>query len=92
MEYLSLHGCTNITNEGLRHLRDMARLETLDLVRTSVTSEGMQELTTLSNLRILELLYTEVSDSAIESLLQQLHELTVRKRSFGSGGRSAKGY
>lgn len=90
LEQLSLHSCKNITNEGLRHLRDMVRLETLDLARTGVTSEGMQELSVLSNLRVLELLGTNVSNSAIESLQRELPKLTVRKITFGHGGQSAK--
>ncbi len=41
---LSLHQCANVNDEGMRHLRDLANLETLDLRGTFVTTSGLHNL------------------------------------------------
>src|SRR5947208_3109030 len=70
---------TKVTDEGLKHLRDMKSLTGLRLDRTFVTDRGMKDLTGLSNLVVLGLSDNKVGDVGIQHLrpLVQLTSLDL---------------
>jgi WD40 repeat protein len=68
LESLFLDG-TQVTNGGLKHLRGMTKLRTLELNHLKgVTDEGLAELSVLSNLNRLSLPGTGVSDAGLAHL------------------------
>jgi serine/threonine protein kinase len=59
---------TNITDQGLRHLPNIASLVHLALGNTKVTSAGMASLAACSALKQLSLYATQVDDAAVANL------------------------
>jgi uncharacterized protein YjbI with pentapeptide repeats len=70
---------TQITNAGLRHLRDLRRLEILHLENTKVTDAGLIHLSGLSSLRTLNLSKTRINGAGLKHLsgLRKLRSLNL---------------
>ncbi|MDA1273797.1 MAG: hypothetical protein O2960_07065 [Verrucomicrobia bacterium] len=65
LERLSLNNANRITDTGLRHLKDLDELWTLDLRGTQTTDAGLVHLAGLRNLRSLYLGDTQVTDARV---------------------------
>lgn len=65
---LNLSG-TAVSDEGLKLLPPLKRLERLNLSRTAVTDAGMKTVATLASLTWLNLHNTQVGDGAIEAMV-----------------------
>ena len=59
---------TRVTDDGLRHLAGLHRLDWLRLSRARVTDDGLRHLTQLESLQRLELQETEVTDAGLAHL------------------------
>lgn len=68
---LSLN-CTDISDDGLRHLKRIRNLEHLRLNVTKVSDEGLGHLTTIRTLKKIELERTNVTDKGIAELRNSL--------------------
>ena len=68
LERLTLNGCRNLTDAGLVHVRNLAKLTTLTLERTKITDAGLENLKGLSALNILSLNWTRTSDAGLKHL------------------------
>ncbi len=75
---LNLSG-SNVTDEGLRHLRGSGALKSLDLRFTEVTDEGLEHVGGLGNLQRLDLWRTVIGNAGLEHLagLTNLQELNL---------------
>jgi hypothetical protein len=71
---LSLSGCSQITDAGVRHLARMPSVQHLDLGGTAITDAGMQVLRDLPQLRSLSLASSRVTEAGI-GVLAHCHEL-----------------
>jgi hypothetical protein len=65
---LSLGGSQALTDEGIRHLARLSRLEHLDLSGTALTDRGLSILRDLPVLKTLSLAATAVSDEGVGNL------------------------
>jgi len=65
---IHLSGCKNITNESLRYLSDLDKLEILNLADTKITDAGLKYLKNLKSLKELDLFNTKVTDKGIQEL------------------------
>jgi len=77
-EIKALHlGGSDITNDGLKHIVGMTKLEYLTLHYTQITDEGLEHLRGLSKLSRLNLSDTSVGDRGIKHIegLENLREL-----------------
>jgi hypothetical protein len=67
LEYLDLSN-TVVTDDGLRHIKEFGKLQTLILRGTKVKGPGLEHLQTLTKLRSLDLTGTDVSDADLRHL------------------------
>ncbi len=66
---VQLHlGYSQVTDTGLRYLKQMPNLESLHLQKTSITDAGLSDLKALKKLTYLNLYDTQVSDRCFDSL------------------------
>jgi len=81
VEAIHLSGCNSITNESLKYLSGLKKLEILNLDETKITDEGLKYLKDLKSLRELDLTSTKVTDKGIQELasLKNLRNLVVYK-------------
>jgi len=61
-------GDVRITDAGLEHIRDLRRLERLDLDDTAITDAGLQTLGGLRQLTFLTLSKNAITDAGLECL------------------------
>ncbi len=61
-----------MTGAGLKDLKDLEALTTLDLSGTQVTDAGLKELAGLKNLQTLNLRRTKVTNAGVEELQKAL--------------------
>ena len=76
---LGLRFCEHITEAGVAHLRDAAKLERLDLRGAAVSDSGMAFLAQISTLRSLDIGITQITGPSFEALeaLENLEELAI---------------
>jgi hypothetical protein len=70
---------TNITDNGMRHVSSLRKLEILDLRGTDVTDACIPHLLGLTNLRELSLRGTRVSEVGVEELERAMPGLRVTR-------------
>jgi DNA-binding response OmpR family regulator len=89
LRFLSLAD-TNVTNEGLVHLKDLKELQELHLDATQVNDDGLPLLTCLENLEVLDLKETQVTDAGLARLqpLKKLRGLYLTRTGIGDEGLS----
>ena len=68
---------TNVSDEGVAHLKRLENLERLDLYGTQISDAGLQELEGLEHLHFLRLDHTDVSEAGIARLRRSLPSLDV---------------
>lgn len=68
---------TQVTDEGLKKIRDLSGLTSLDLANTQVTDEGLKELEGLKNLEKLDLTNTQVTDEGVNDLQEALPDCKI---------------
>jgi DNA-binding response OmpR family regulator len=87
LRFLSLAD-TNVTNEGLVHLKDLKELQELHLDATQVNDDGLPLLTGLENLEVLDLKETQVTDAGLAQLqpLKKLRGLYLTRTGIGDDG------
>ena len=68
LTYLRLPGSSHVTDEGIRHLARLQRLEHLDLTGTGVTDRGLHVLGALTRLRVFRCAHTAVTDTGLANL------------------------
>lgn len=59
---------TKVTDEGLKHLKQMTKLQSLHLAANKVTDEGLKHLTGLASLQTLHLSTNKVTDAGLEHI------------------------
>jgi hypothetical protein len=79
MEALIFSGGSRVTNDGLKYLRTLPRLEKLVIEHFNVTDEGMKHVGQLRSLRHLDIYATNVTSQGVEHLygLKNLERLAV---------------
>jgi hypothetical protein len=79
LEQLRLYDCSKVSGAGLKHLRGLVNLESLDIEKTSVDGDGLKHLRGLARLRSLNLLGTSLEDNGLVHLegLKQLKSLRL---------------
>lgn len=88
LRYLSLCDSKSVTDEGIRHISKLSRLEHLDLSGTSVTDAGLDVLRNLPSLRVFELRHhAGVSDVGVSNLrfCSALERVNVMGTGTGDG-------
>jgi hypothetical protein len=68
---------TQLTDAGLERIKDMRRLETLELTGTEITDAGLEHLKGLPNLRQLWLADTRVTKEGVKHLQQALPNCNI---------------
>jgi hypothetical protein len=68
---------TRITDDGLKHLTGLTKLEKLDLVETGITDAGLVHLRGLSSLKKLYLTETRVTKDGVRNLKQALPNVEI---------------
>jgi serine/threonine protein kinase/Leucine-rich repeat (LRR) protein len=89
LESLVLGGDRQVTDAGLKHLRDLKALRLLNLTRTGVTDAGLDNLQELTELRVLWLADNErISDAGLKALarLPHLEELGLWNTAVSDAG------
>ena len=71
---------TGITDDGLKHLTGLTKLEKLDLVETGITDAGLVHLSGLLSLKKLYLTETRVTKDGVRNLKQALPNVEIRWR------------
>lgn len=74
---LHLGGCLQVTDAGLKHLRDLEALEYLSVSSTHVTDAGLEYLPELTKLQFLNLVSTKVTDAGVKKLQQALPKCRI---------------
>jgi internalin A len=69
LKRLNLLG-TLVTDDGMKYLEDLTRMEDLDLYGVRITDAGMAHFRKMSKLRRLNLLGGQVTDAGTETLSQ----------------------
>jgi hypothetical protein len=71
---------SKVTDKGLKHLKELTKLQSLYLAANKVTDEGLKHLKGLTSLETLHLSNTKVTDAGLEHLkgLSNLRSLTIR--------------
>lgn len=64
----AVYNDTKITDDGLKHLKKLSKLQTLYLVANKVTDEGLKHLEGLTSLQTLHLSTPKVTDAGLEHL------------------------
>lgn|GEM_PF-7129303 len=72
-------GRTEITDTGLKHLREMAKLKAIELVGNELTGEGLVDLERMTNLKELKLHKTKVTDAGVADLEKSLPNGKIAK-------------
>ena len=72
-------GNTNVTDEGVEHLKGLNQLETLWLNNTQVTDAGLERLKGLAQLQWLSLNSTKVTDEGVKKLRQALPNCQIAR-------------
>jgi Leucine Rich Repeat (LRR) protein len=87
IEYLILTG-TEVTDEGLVHVRQMPRLKTLGLAGTQVSDLGCKELAQIETLAELSLADTAITDEGVKHLsrLTNLQSLNLQSTAISDTG------
>ena len=75
---VSLYG-TQVTDADIVHVKDMTKLQTLDVGQTPTTDAGLVYLKGLTNLYSLNLRYTQVTDAGIAELQKALPNCKITK-------------
>ena len=77
---------TEVTNAGLKELKDLTNLAALDLSGTKATDAGLKEIRELKKLSILSLDNRQVTDVGLKELsdLKSLTALRLREKPSGS--------
>ena len=70
---------TKVTDEGLKHLKELSKLQSLYLAANKVTDEGLKHLEGLTSLQTLHLAANKVTDEGLVHLkgLNNLHSLSL---------------
>ncbi len=68
---------TPITDAGLRELKNLESLTTLDLGDTAITYVGVAQLTNLKSLKSLDLSGTLITDNGVWALKKSLPNLEI---------------
>lgn len=79
---------TKTTDNDLKQLAKLPRLEMLDLTNTRITGAGLAHLKGLNNLRVLSLWKTRVDDSGLDNLkgLTKMRQLVLDETKVTDGG------
>ena len=71
---------SNITNEGVVHLRALTNLQSLDLMETQITDAGLVHLKNLTNLKDLSLAGCKnITDSGVAELQKALPNCEISR-------------
>ena len=70
---------TRITDAGLRCLKGLPQLQTLNLESTEITDAGLAHLGDLIQLRELDLSSTKVTDAGVAELKKALPKVTIKR-------------
>ena len=70
--YLVGFNYTQVTDEGLVHLKRLTNLESLSLTSTQITDVGLEHLKTLDSLQELNLYDTQVTPEGVRKLQEAL--------------------
>lgn len=77
-----------MTDEDLKELKGIKKLDWLDLAYVPITDAGVKHLKELKNLKSLMLIGTNISDEGVSELKTALQECKItRNVSFGSSNR-----
>jgi hypothetical protein len=76
LTYLQIGGAEGLTDEGLKELVGLKKLESLFLYRTPVTDAGLKHLSEMKELRELNLEMTRVNGSGLRHLANNNKKLT----------------
>jgi len=79
---------SGISDDELRHIKDLTRLEELYLSSTKITDEGLEHLKALENLEVLYLDSTRITDDGLSHLknLTRLRVLSVTDTAISDAG------
>ncbi len=79
---------TDVTDEGLAHLKPLIRLSDLNLADTQITDSGLAHLGGLTNLSILDASNTKITDAGLVHLtgLRRLTELNLARTQITDAG------
>lgn len=79
LKYLSVSGCSQITDAGLAHIRQLTQLESLDASYTSITGDGLVHLARMDRLIRLRLLSIPIGNEGLAFLSRfaQLRHLSL---------------
>ena len=80
LKKLILEGTTGISVNGARNLRDLSKLEYLNLIRVKLDDSFVDVLISMTNLREVYLFETELSEEAVNRLK------TARPKMFVNAG------
>ena len=72
---------TQISDAGLKELRELTNLTHLSLKRTKITDAGLKQLIALKNLKILFVEETVVTDAGLNELKKTLPNLRISRTS-----------
>ena len=79
-EVIAVNLCrTKITDAGLVHFKNLARLQELHLYNTQITDAGLVQLTGLSSLRTLMLEDTRITNGGISQLRKALPNCDISR-------------
>ena len=70
LESLTVIGCTNVTDAGFAHLKELPQLKGLNVAPSNITDAGLANLTGLKNMWFLGLNGTMVSDAGLKHLVE----------------------
>ncbi|HKB38219.1 MAG TPA: hypothetical protein VKD72_17355, partial [Gemmataceae bacterium] len=68
---------TKVTDAGLKELKELKNLRTLNLGGTGITDAGLKKLKEFKSLQGLNLMDTKVTDAGVKELMAALPELQV---------------
>jgi outer membrane lipoprotein-sorting protein len=74
---------TRITDDGLKHLNVLKKLESLNLAETSITDEGLRHLMGISSLKHLNLMNTKVTAEGVAMLKKALPNVEMQWKADG---------
>src|SRR5262249_41556783 len=79
---------TEVTDAGLKELKELKSLQSLDLGGTKITDAGLRELKNLNTLQKLRLGFTQVTDTGLKELkeLKSLQELDLGRTQITDAG------
>ena len=79
---------TNVTDEGLAHLKPLIRLSELNLAHTQITDSGLAHLGGLTNLSVLDASNTKITDAGLVHLtgLKSLSKLNLAETQITDAG------